>query len=83
MAEPATKEIKIIQDKNGLFYAKFANGGQLPAVLGGMWTHESDLKARISHYLSIRVAQTTAQKAEAAKTQTTKKPRTIRKKVSA
>jgi hypothetical protein len=56
------KEVKIIRDKNGLFYAKYANGGQLPAYLGGMWTHENDLKARIDHYLATRRVATVAQR---------------------
>lgn len=61
------KEIKIIQDKNGMFYAKYAGGGQLPAYLGGMWTHENDLKARIQYHLANRKVQTVAQKKAAAK----------------
>ena len=71
------KEVKIIQDINGMFYAKFANGGQLPRVLSGMWTHETDLKARVNHYLSTRRAVTEAQKKEAGKAPV-KKPTTKR-----
>jgi hypothetical protein len=57
------KDIKVIKDKNGMFYAKFANGGQLPAYLGGMWTHENELKAKIDYYLANRKPTTTAQRA--------------------
>lgn len=67
------KEVKIIQDRNGLFYAKFANGGQLPRVLSGMWTHKNDLQSRISHYLATRKVATEAQRKEAAKKAPTKR----------
>jgi hypothetical protein len=56
------KEIKIIKDTNGMFYAKYKQGGQLPAVLGGMWTHEADLKSRINNYLRTRPAQSPTQR---------------------
>ena len=61
------KEVKIIKDDNGLFYAKYAGGGQLPAYLGGMWTHENELQSRIDYYLATRKVQTVAQKKVAAK----------------
>ena len=79
METPEIKKINIIKDeKNGMFYAKFANGGQLPAVLSGMWTHEAELQARISHYLSSRKPVTKAQKAVAKPT----RAKTINKGVS-
>lgn len=44
------KEIKVVRSPNGLFFAKFDGGGELPAVLAGMWTNENELMGRIQRY---------------------------------
>lgn len=48
------KEIKIIRSPNGLFFAKFDGGGELPAALAGMWTNENELMGRIKRYKESR-----------------------------
>ena len=69
----STKNITIEQGDNGLYFAKYQGGGQLPAYLGGAWTKENDLKARIQLYLQTRRVQTPAQKQERAKTTSVQK----------
>lgn len=58
----STKTIRVEKANNGLFYAKYDGGGQLPSSLGGMWTHENDLNARITAYLDNRKPQTVTQR---------------------
>ena len=65
------KELKVVQAKNGMFFAKYEGGGQLPADLSGLWTNENDLKKRIEKYLATRRDRSAT---------TTKKPRTPAKK---
>jgi len=57
-----TKSIRIENAVNGMFYAKYDGGGQLPAYLQGMWTHYNELDSRIESYLASRKPQTTAQR---------------------
>ena len=68
-----TKTIRIEQANNGMFYAKYNGGGQMPKGLTGLWTNYNDLQARINHYLKTRKPETAAQKAEAKKTTPAKK----------
>jgi len=76
----ATKEIRIVQAKNGMFFAKYNGGGQMPAELSGLWTGEKDLQKRVDKYLEKRTPATKTQKEEAvAKKTTTRKPRTQEK----
>lgn len=65
------KTIRIEKAPNGLFYAKYDGGGQLPAYLGGVWTHENELRSRVDSYLSTRKPSTATQRT-AAKKQTQK-----------
>jgi len=48
------KEIVILKAENGLWYAKFKNGGQVPEILRGVWTHYDELLGKINYYLQNR-----------------------------
>lgn len=75
-----TKQIRIEQTGNGLFFAKYNGGGQLPATLSGVWTREKELQGRINAYLSKRKPSTPTQRKEAVtKKATTRKPSTQKK----
>ena len=66
-----------------MYFAKYEGGGQLPAYLGGAWTKENDLKARIQLYLQTRRAQTEAQKEEKAATVVQRKSNKPQPRISA
>lgn len=48
------KEVVILKADNGLWYCKFKNGGQVPQILGGVWTNYDELQGKINYYLNNR-----------------------------
>jgi len=48
------KKIIIKQTENGLYFAKYEGGGELPSVLGGVWTNANELQGRINRYKESR-----------------------------